>query len=435
MANIRDFRRRAYFNAVREEYGASFAESTSDLDQVLYHPGRLVCARPSGDPRVLVDPDLLTALGDVCHRRVSAKAPAGLNELGRCLVELPPMDDSDSFGLASQLRADFPEQVTPLLYAVTQQFVRPGEDPEFSQPVPELLAAAHATSSATDGLGRGIRIGVIDTGVDPAALEAAMLQRQVKYARASDVDTLADPTATSEALLGPAAGHGTFISSLICAVAPGASVRTYRVASTLGLADEADIARGIRRAVKDKVHVINLSLGGYPFVESTEGLTLPAFSLLEAAIAEIPENIAVVAAAGNSGSCDRFYPAAFPGVIGVAALDAENLLWEHSNYGDWVRACAPGVGLRGLFVRGKENPVYDPDGQPEEWSDPINFATWSGTSFAAPLVAAQIAVFAAAMNLKGDTRQAAELLIGMSRPPRRSRPCGNRILVDLPGQT
>lgn len=435
MANFRDYRRRAYFDALRQQYGTAFAESTSDLDQVLYHPRRLVCAGLEGDPRGAADPDLLTAVSDVCHHRVHAKEPSALSGLQRCVVDLPDSDDADSCQLASQLKRDFPDRVAPLLYAVTQQFVRPGEDPEPSQPAPELLASAQSRSSAGGGLGRGIRIGVIDTGIDPTAIDAAALGRKVKFSKRADVDPLDDPTAAPASLLGPAAGHGTFISSLICAVAPGATVRNYRVTGPLGVAHEADIAKGIRRAVKDEVHVINLSIGGYPFLPKEDDLALPAFSLLEAAVAEIPEHIAVVAAAGNSGSSDKFYPAAFPGVIGVAALDSSNRLWEHSNYGDWVRACARGAGLRGLFVRGEENPAYDADGTPEKWDDLINFASWSGTSFAAPLVAAQIAVFTAAMNLESNPRQAAELLLATSRPPLGSKPCGNRVLVDVPGQT
>jgi subtilisin family serine protease len=438
VASIRDYRRQAYFNAVRTELGPCFADFELGLDQVLYHPGRLVCAPSPDDPSAGVG-DLVTAARAACGggRRQTPKTRPGGNGLEPCVVDLPPMGGLDAYALACELERDYPGQVSPLLYSVCQQYVQPGEDPEPSPPVPALVAAYGAGPADARTLGKGIQIGVIDTGVDVPAITEAKLGTQIKFTQ-DDVDHRTDPSlkATAQSyLLGPAAGHGTFIASLIGAVAPGAVVRSYKVANTLGIADEVAIQEGIRRAIKDGCQVINLSLGGYPFAGTTAVPTLRAFSILEAAIAEIDKKVAIVAAAGNCASGDRFYPAAFEGVIGVAALEADGRLWEHSNYGTWVRACARGVGLRGLFVKGKENPVYDPDGRADEWTGKINFATWSGTSFAAPLVAAQIAVVASAMKLEHNTREAAERLLGMSKPPFGSRPCGNRVLVDLPGQT
>jgi len=425
----------------------NFVSRESDLDQVLYHPRKMVCAPPVDKPDDEVNPELLRAVearlpatGNADFQR---KRPADWERLeNRWLYEWPlaPGDRGglDSLDLATELDGipEFQGQVAPVYYSVTQQHVQPGEDPEAGLPVLGLPPYRQSSLSGPGGLGHGVRIAVIDTGIDDGAVNAAPLVHQ-QYNIQHDLDPLADPTAAAASgLLGPAAGHGTFIASLIHCIAPGADVHSYRVTDPLGAADEEVIAGGIRRALDDHVNIINLSIGGYPFAENPAWPTLRAFAALEAAIAAIPETVAIVAAAGNCGSSAKFYPAAFPHVVGVAALDdCSNRLWDHSNYGRWVQACTRGVNVGGLFVQGKENPEYDPDGAPETWANQVNFATWSGTSFAAPMVAAQIAVLAAEMNLQGDTRQAAKHLLAMSKDHPDPRHCGKRILVDLPGQT
>ena len=58
--------------------------------------------------------------------------------------------------------------------------------------------------------------------------------------------------------------------------------------------------------------------------------------------------VMVVAAAGNEGNSARFYPAAYPGVLSVAATDQRDNLYEWSTRGDWVRVAAPAApGRRG----------------------------------------------------------------------------------------
>jgi subtilisin family serine protease len=106
----------------------------------------------------------------------------------------------------------------------------------------------------------------------------------------------------------------------------------------------------------------------------------------------------------------------------------------HSNYGDWVDASALGVNLRGVFVRGRENPRYDADGRAESWNHEFNYARWSGTSFATPLVAAQIAVVQAALSAQRPTMawEAWQVLRDSSGPG--DTGCGRRVFAALPGQ-
>ena len=95
----------------------------------------------------------------------------------------------------------------------------------------------------------------------------------------------------------------------------------------------------------------------------------------------------IVASAGNDGTCSPTYPAAFAGVVSVGGIGPDGPSW-FTNYGDWVRACAPAVDLESAFFAqwdGK-NPAID--GVDRDAF--TGTAVWSGTSFAAPLVIAAL---------------------------------------------
>ncbi len=148
-----------------------------------------------------------------------------------------------------------------------------------------------------------------------------------------------------------------------------------------------DIAAGVRWAAglpvtgvptnPNPARVINLSLGG----------SYADPSLAAAIGAAIGAKVIVVAAAGNEGTNTRFYPAAYPDVISVYALD-NNYYWaSYSNWGDWISVGAPGGD--------------SPRGQPGILSTYIDSTTLkptyselSGTSMAAPQVAGICALLA-----------------------------------------
>jgi hypothetical protein len=136
--------------------------------------------------------------------------------------------------------------------------------------------------------------------------------------------------------------------------APGDRLR----GSTLGL------ARALDRLLALRVPVANLSLGG-------------AGDAVQRAIVEraLGRGLVLIAAAGNGGpDAPPVYPAAWPGVIAVAAHDAADRPYARGNRGDYVTLAAPGVEL---------------------WL-PLDGGRYvSGTSFAAPMVAARLAWAAA----------------------------------------
>jgi thermitase len=166
-------------------------------------------------------------------------------------------------------------------------------------------------------------------------------------------------------------GHGCAVASIIAAewdgqgmagIAPNARLLVYRVLNAQGSGRYSHVANAIVRAVDDGAQIINLSLGG---VNSSQ--------LLQDAINyATSRDVLVVAAAGNNGSSSVLYPAAYPNVISVGALNQDNTPASFSNTGK-IDVWAPGVNVLALNSLGEFNTV-------------------NGTSFAAPNVTGLAAI-------------------------------------------
>lgn len=170
-------------------------------------------------------------------------------------------------------------------------------------------------------------------------------------------------------------GHGTFVAGVISQVAPDASIMPVKVLNNLGEGTVADASEGIFWAVNHNARIINMSLGLY-----TNSILLQ----LSINYAQLNGDL-VVASAGNSGTSSKRYPAAYPGVIGVAATDSDNHKASFSNYGDNAEVSAPGVHIYSAYFTG-------------------GYAYGDGTSFAAPQVSALAAqVWATTPNSSSNT--------------------------------
>jgi subtilisin family serine protease len=140
------------------------------------------------------------------------------------------------------------------------------------------------------------------------------------------------------------AGHGTHCAGIASAVTNNSvgvagvswksKLMAVKVLNQNGQGLYSDIAEGIVYAADNGAKVINMSLGGYIYSNLWENALTYAYAT------SVP-----VGAAGNDAKSDSFYPACFPMVLGVAATDSFDILWDGSNYGDWVDISAPGVGI------------------------------------------------------------------------------------------
>jgi hypothetical protein len=187
------------------------------------------------------------------------------------------------------------------------------------------------------------------------------------------------PDTDGDLLLDPCAGHGSFIAGVIEQVAPGAVVESRAVIGPLGDATESAIAGAIHAldTPGGQGAVLNLSFGGPVMTEP---------GVLASAVADAQDRgYVVVASAGNDGTCRPTYPAAFPDVVGVGAIGPHGPAL-FTNYGPWVRACAPGVDLVSTFFafNGDEVAPGTQDPDPDDFD---GWAIWSGSSFSAPVVA------------------------------------------------
>jgi len=210
--------------------------------------------------------------------------------------------------------------------------------------------------------GSGATVAILDTGVAP------LPDTQGSLLSGADFSTSTTSSGNGQTDLD---GHGTGMAIDITGAgnplegfAPDAKILPVRVGlETFGAAD---VAAGIEYAVSQHVSVINLSLG----VEDED-------STLANAVRDAENTgVVVVAATGNSGASSVSYPAAYPGVVAVGAVDQNGALWPQSDTGPQVVLTAPGVNV----------PSEDETGA---------VTTAEGTSDAAAFVSATVALIRA----------------------------------------
>lgn len=244
------------------------------------------------------------------------------------------------------------------------------------------LQQAHALTQ-----GAGVTVAVLDTGVD--ATHPALAGHLIKGYDFVDMDL--DPSEEGAAGKSLSYGHGTHVAGLVALAAPEASIMPVRVLDSDGIGNVWVLAEALSYAANpdgdpatdDGADVINLSL-------STTRKTSLLDEIVGSVACEYEEDggettgdclgtaqagAVVVAAAGNSASSTPEYPAAegVKSLLSVAATTSADGLADFSNYGSWVNVAAPGEQITSAVPGGE-------------------YATWSGTSMAAPLTAGEVAL-------------------------------------------
>ena len=273
-----------------------------------------------------------------------------IDEIGAHVLSIPAARQSH---ILAALRHD-PRVVSVEQDSAVQAAVVPN-DPHWSQAWGPRLVHAPAAWSLTTGNSKTI-IAIVDTGVDPSQpdLRGRVLRGWDfvgNDARANDDN-----------------GHGTAVAGVAAAAADNGvgiagmcwrcEILPVKVLNAAGSGSHSNIAAGIVWATDHGADVINLSLAG------------PTSSDVVARAVAFARNhgVVVVAAAGNEGSSQRFYPAALPGVISVGATTGSDVLYSWSNRGSWVKVSAPGCAYTGS-------------------TGPVRWTWWCGTSFATPVIA------------------------------------------------
>ena len=268
-----------------------------------------------------------------------------------------------------------------------------------TQWAPQALRLPEAQLLST---GAGVRVAILDTGVDK--LHPALAGKLMPGFDFVDFDS--DPSEVGDPVANISFGHGTHVAGLVAMVAPNAKIMPLRVLDADGAGNAWVLADAILYAIDpdgnpatdDGAHVINMSLGSFSRTHILDTVGKLATCDIAAVIIDPLDPFAdpgyngdrlrcsgsngavIVAAAGNDGSRDvREYPAA-EGVYGLIAVTASTVnkqLANFSNFGSWVHIAAPGEGITSAVPGG-------------------GYGTWSGTSMAAPLTAGTVALVRAA---------------------------------------
>jgi thermitase len=228
----------------------------------------------------------------------------------------------------------------------------------------------------------GVVIAIVDTGIEYGHLDLAgkvILGRDV-----ADEDD--DPRDTH--------GHGTFVAGMagsvtdnehggagVCPLCSLLAVKAVKDGSTQ--LTKFDSAEAIVWATDHGADVINLSSGS-PNSDQAQA---------DAVAYALSKGVTVIASSGNEGTDVVQYPAAYDGVVAVAANDDQNRLWSGSTYGAWVDVAAPGVNVYSTLKDG-------------------GYGRNTGTSFAAPVVAGAVGLVLSAAPGLSPAAVAEALLTG-----------------------
>lgn len=257
--------------------------------------------------------------------------------------------------------------------------------PQPAQVIPWGVDRIHAPEAWSLSTGLGVQVAVLDTGVDK---DHPDLAGNVVWG----ISVVGNKVSMKYKDWKDRNGHGTHVAGTIAAlynnigvVGVGYNISIYaiKVLDASGSGTWTDLAEGIIWALKgpdgvidsdgdglvagdpddDAAEIISMSLGGFGYSKEVEDAVKLAYSY----------GVVLVAAAGNEGLNGVTYPAKFPEVIAVAAIDEYDNVPSWSSKGPEVELAAPGVNILSTIPNKR-------------------YATYSGTSMATPHVSATVAL-------------------------------------------
>lgn len=285
------------------------------------------------------------------------------------------------------------------------------------------MARIHALEAHAKSTGRGVKVGVIDSGIDfahPDLAGAINVGLSCSFIYSStptaDPQEIANGDCSNKLAVQDLQGHGTHVATTIAArqngvgivgVAPEATVVALKACTIAGFCFADSVAAALRYAGDNRLSVVNLSLFADPYLyycgNDAEQRAIMASMLAAARYAQL-RGVVIVAAAGNEAqdlghpvedvispdwppnteevrrirnNC-RVAPAEIPGVVAVSASGVTTLA-SYSNVGGPVDVTAPGGD--GLQMAGT---VFGRGRILAGWSSTDNTGTWEALSAASP---------------------------------------------------
>ena len=229
-----------------------------------------------------------------------------------------------------------------------------------------------------DITGQSQRVAVIDTGIqlNHPALGSSTVVAGINYAAGATYGS------TTPSQYADQNGHATFVAGVIgsrdpsrLGVAPGVEFVSVRALASDGTGAFSDIAKSLEWVVTNatslNITAVNLSMGSSTLYTSPAGVpTYSTYNRIAAAFSTLKNmNIVIAVASGNNGSSTSMsLPAIMDNIISVGATDTTDHIASYSNRNQYLELLAPGSSLNSLTLNS-------------------GYATGSGTSYAAPIVA------------------------------------------------
>lgn len=310
---------------------------------------------------------------------VTILSEANLPHLQMLTVRIRVKDKQDQIAAVKTLLVNLGAEIIERHHVYDVQ-----SSPIFKPETPEKEPIHH--SSQLKKATGDIRIGVIDTAFDR---QHAGLKSVTIHSQSFVQSDMNEPVAHGTAVLGRLFGKSAAVKPLLPDAQVFAASVFYQKDAYSQSAPTLALLKALDWMLEKNVSVINMSLAG------------PPNALLEKAIQRVrSQGTAIVAASGNAGPASRpLFPAAYPSVIAVSAVDEHRRIYRWANRGKHIDFVAIGVNVTTLRAGGGEGRE-------------------SGTSMAAPVISAALALRMQSANMEDSLAELFKDTVDLGKPGR-----------------